>query len=224
MTSFEMTDRNRLRRKPGRAAYDRDTIWTVVDDALICHVGFIHEGQPFVIPTLHARREDEILLHGAASSRLIRHIAAGQPVCLTVTHIDGIVMAKTVFNHSINYRSAVIFGRGRLVDEPAEKLAALEQFTEKLLPGRWADVRPPNTIEMKATAIVAVAIESASAKIRQGGPKDDPPDTEWPAWAGVLPLQMVMAPPEPAAYNHAGQPLPGYITDYLARFSLPDGS
>ena len=168
MSKFEINDRNRIRRLPNRGKYDKETIQAIVDDALICHVGFVVDDQPFVIPTLLARQGDTILLHGAASSRLMRHLAAGNSVCISVTHIDGLVLARSVFNHSINYRSALIFGRGVLIEDDPEKIAALSAFTEKLLPGRWEDARGPNRKELKATSIVAINIESASAKIRTG--------------------------------------------------------
>lgn len=179
MTEFPKTDKNRVRRMPNRGAYDKATIYPIVDEALLCHVGLIRDGEPVVIPTLHARRGDEILLHGASTSHLMQYAAAGHPLCLTMTLVDGLVLARSVFHHSVNYRSAVLFGRGHLVPDE-QKLEYLAYFTEKLLPGRWDDVRAPTPPELKATAIVAVTIESASAKIRTGPPKDDEEDYALP--------------------------------------------
>lgn len=216
MTDFAQTDQNRVRRRPTRGHYDQETIYGIVDAALICHVGFVHEGLPYVIPTLHARQGDEILLHGSSASRLMNHAAAGHPLCITVTHVDGIVLARAVFNHSVNYRSAVLFGRGRLLDDEEEKMAALRDFTERLLPGRWDDVRLPTPTEMKATTIVAVAIDSASAKIRSGPPGDDEEDCRRPTWAGVLPLSVQYGPFQPDPRLAAGIPIPDYLHDLVA--------
>jgi hypothetical protein len=215
MANFELTDLNRVRRLPKRGAYDRDTIYSILDQALICHVGYVVEGQPFIIPTLFARNGDQILLHGATTSRTIRHIQDGGSVCLSVTLVDGLVLAKSVFHHSINYRSAVLFGTGYLIDEPAEKMAAMERFTERLLPGRWADVRPPNENEFKATSVVAVDIESASAKTREGMPGDDETDLALPVWSGVLPLHQHYGTPQAAPENN--QALPAYLQELLMR-------
>lgn len=215
MTTYERTPQNRVRRIPERGRYDSASIDPIVDAALVCHVGFVQDGQPFVIPTLHARDGDSVLLHGATTSRLIQHVAAGHPVCITVTLVDGIVLARSVFHHSINYRSAVLFGRGALIEEPDARMAALERFTERLLPGRWDDVRPPNPQEFKATAVVRVAIESASAKLRSGPPGDDPEDLELPCWAGVLPVQTGFGAPLPDPALPPDTPLPGYLRDYM---------
>ena len=216
MPDFELTERNRVRRVPKRGHYDRATIDPIVDEALICHVGFVQDGQPFVIPTLHARAGDEILLHGAVTSRLIQHIQAGNPVCITCTLVDGLVLAHSVFDHSINYRSAVLFGCGRLLEGEEEKLHALQVFTEKLLPGRWQDARQPNGRELKATAVAALTIESASAKIRSGPPSDEAEDADWPAWCGVLPLAQTVGQPQASDDR---QPLPGYLKDFIARLN-----
>lgn len=214
MTEFTQTDKNRVRRVPNRGAYDKATIYPIVDAALICHVGLVQDDEPVVIPTLHARRGDEILLHGATTSRLIQYAAAGHPLCLTMTLVDGLVLARSVFHHSINYRSAVLFGRGQLVPDD-QKLEYLAHFTEKLLPGRWDDVRAPNAVEAKATAVVAVSIESASAKVRTGPPKDDEEDYALPVWAGVLPIQQafgdLVADPQLAE----GIAVPGYLREYI---------
>ena len=214
MTEFTPTDKNRVRRVPNRGAYDTATIYPIVDGALICHVGLVQEGEPVVIPTLHARRGDEILLHGATTSRLMQYAAAGHPLCLTMTLIDGLVLARSVFHHSVNYRSAVLFGRGQLVPDD-QKLAYLAHFTEKLLPGRWDDVRAPNATEFKATAVVAVTIESASAKVRTGPPKDDEEDYTLPVWAGVLPIQQAFGALEADPQLREGIAVPGYLQEYI---------
>jgi nitroimidazol reductase NimA-like FMN-containing flavoprotein (pyridoxamine 5'-phosphate oxidase superfamily) len=215
MSDFTLTDKNRVRRMPTRGAYDTATIYPIVDAALLCHVGMIYEGEPIVIPTLHARREDEILLHGATTSRLLQYAMAGHPLCVTVTLTDGLVLARSVFNHSVNYRSAVLFGRARLVPD-TDKMAYLTYFTEKLIPGRWDDVRPPTPAEFKATAIVAMTIESASAKIRTGPPKDDAEDYALPVWAGVLPIQQHFGALQADPKLTEGIPVPSYLQAYIA--------
>jgi nitroimidazol reductase NimA-like FMN-containing flavoprotein (pyridoxamine 5'-phosphate oxidase superfamily) len=211
---FPKTARNKVKRLPERGSYDPAVIYPIVDEALICHVGFAHEGQPYVIPTLHARQGDTILLHGAKGSRLLRHIQAGGDVCITVTLVDGIVLARSVFHHSINYRSAVLFGKGAPIEGDDERLRALETFTERLIPGRWKDARPPNAVELKQTTIVAVAIESASAKVRGGPPGDEPEDLDLPVWAGVLPLRQASGAPIPDPQLAAELAVPDYIRDY----------
>jgi nitroimidazol reductase NimA-like FMN-containing flavoprotein (pyridoxamine 5'-phosphate oxidase superfamily) len=211
MTTFDKTARNRIRRLPERGHYDSDTIYAIVDAALICHVGFVVDGQPFVMPTLHARIGDEILLHGASTSRMIRHAAAGAPICITVTHVDGIVLARSVFDHSINYRSAVLYGIGRAVEEDEEKRAALYAFTERLIPGRWDDARQPTVRELRATGVVAVTIESASAKVRSGPPSDEEADLALPVWAGVLPLRQTSGELVAAPNMRPDIAVPGYL-------------
>ena len=212
---FPKTPRNRVRRHPERGRYDPSEIYPIVDAALICHVGFVHDQQPVVIPTLHARQGDTILLHGAKGSRLLRHVEAGGDVCITITLVDGIVLARSVFNHSINYRSAVIFGRGTPIDDEQARLEALAAFTERLIPGRWADARQPSAVELRQTSIVAVPIESASAKIRSGPPKDDADDLDLPIWAGVVPLYQASGPPIADPSLRAGVAVPGYIHDFI---------
>lgn len=214
MTEFPQTAQNRVRRMPTRGAYDKATIYPIVDEALICHVGLMEEEQPVVIPTLHARDGDQILLHGATTSRLLRYAATGAPLCITVTHVDGLVLARSIFHHSINYRSAVLFGRGTLIEGDAAKLTALARFTEKLIPGRWDDARMPNAVELKATAVVAVTIESASAKIRTGPPKDDEEDYALAVWAGVLPLHQSVGDLQPDERLDPAVAVPGYLRGY----------
>lgn len=213
MSDFTKTDKNRVRRMPNRGAYDKATIYPIVDAALICHVGLVRDGEPVVIPTLHARQGDRILLHGASTSHLMQYAAAGHPLCLTMTLVDGLVLARSVFHHSVNYRSAVLFGRGALVADDA-KMEALAAFTEKIIPGRWDDTRQPTPVEMKATTIVAVTIEIASAKIRTGPPKDDEEDYALPVWAGVLPIQQHFATLEADPALAEGIAVPDYLLRY----------
>jgi uncharacterized protein len=219
MPDFPRTSRNRVRRSPKRGHYDRQTIYAILDEALICHVAFVQPGdpspQPFAIPTLHARRGDELLLHGATTSRLMRHLACGEEICVAVTLVDGLVLAKTVFNHSVNYRSVVLFGKGYPIESRAEKLAALQAFTEKILPGRWQDARLPNAKELKATAVVALQIEEASAKVRSGPPKDEGEDAGFPTWAGVIPFAQIALAPIPAPYSSPEVETPDYVKAYI---------
>jgi nitroimidazol reductase NimA-like FMN-containing flavoprotein (pyridoxamine 5'-phosphate oxidase superfamily) len=217
MTAFPRTRRNKVIRHPERGQYERAEIYQIVDEALICHVGFVQDEQPFVLPTLHARDGDTLLLHGSSASRLMKHVGAGQPVCVTVTLVDGIVLARSVFNHSINYRSAVLFGQGQLVTDPDAKLAALARFTERLLPGRWDDARSPNRKELKATAVAAIPLASAAAKVRSGPPQDEGDDLALPVWAGVLPLRQVAGDPLADLAGVGGLPLPAYLGEYLAK-------
>jgi uncharacterized protein len=208
MTDFEITDLNKIHRLPKRGHYDRETIYGILDATILCHVGFVQDGQPFVIPTNYARQGDTLFIHGATTSRLIRHIGESGPVCISVAILDGLVLAKSAFHHSVNYRSAVLFGRGRLVEGDAEKLRALELFTERVVPGRWQEVRQPNSQELRATAVVAIDIESASAKLRGGPPSDDEDDLGLPVWAGVLPIRQIMGEPIPADYSDSRLPVP----------------
>lgn len=219
MSHFERTPRNQVRRLPKRGQYDAETIYAIIDGALICHVAFVQDGQPFIIPTLHVRDGDTLLLHGATTSRMMQHLAAGHPITAAVTLVDGIVLARSVFNHSMNYRSAVLFGHGAAIDDPGAKLAALERFTERLMPGRWNDARQPNEQELKATAVVRVTIESASAKVRGGPPGDDADDLALPVWAGVVPMFQGLGKPERAPDLHQDIDAPGYLAAFLATHS-----
>jgi uncharacterized protein len=189
------TPRTKLRRLPKRGAHDRPAIDAILDEALISHVGFVHDGRPAVIPTLHARLGDDVLIHGSAASRMLRALAQGIDVCLTATLIDGLVLARSAFHHSVNYRSVVLYGQAQLVTEPAAKEAALEAFTERLLPGRWADVRWPTRKELKATSVLTLPIAEGSAKVRTGPPIDDEPDYALDVWAGVVPLTLTRGEP-----------------------------
>jgi nitroimidazol reductase NimA-like FMN-containing flavoprotein (pyridoxamine 5'-phosphate oxidase superfamily) len=214
MPVFEKGERNRLLRVPERAHYDSETIHQIIDDALFCHVGIVQDGIPFVIPTIHARRADKILLHGAKASRLLKHVAEGHTVCVTMTLLDGLVMARSAFHHSMNYRSAVIFGRGRLVEEAEDKLHCLEMLSNHVASGRWEEVRLPNQKEMKATSVVELSIESATAKIRTGPPVDDDDDYRIPVWAGVVPIQQQFLPPIPDPRLASPIEAPDYIVNY----------
>ena len=187
--NFSKTDQNRVKRVPDRGHYDRETVYDIIDSALICHVGLVQDGQPIVIPTIHVRQDDRLLLHGATTSRLIQYVEAGKPVCVTITHLDGLVLARSAFHHSMNYRSAVLFGTGQLITDATEEWEAMRQFTNKLVPERWDDARQPNGKELKATSIVAIDLLNGSAKVRVGGPKDDDEDYALPVWAGVLPIE-----------------------------------
>jgi len=214
MTEFTKTDQNRIKRLPERGRYDRETIYRILDEALICHVGFAEKGQPCVIPINFARVEDTIVLHGAKASRLLKHIEAGNPVCVEATIVDGLVLARSVFHHSVNYRSVVLFGKGRAVEEEQEKLAALKAITEHLIPGRWQEARLPNHKEMNATRVVSIKIGEASAKVRMGPPVDDQEDYTLPVWAGILPFQEVPLSPVQDERLSQDIPLPEYITGY----------
>jgi nitroimidazol reductase NimA-like FMN-containing flavoprotein (pyridoxamine 5'-phosphate oxidase superfamily) len=190
-----MSERTRIVREPIRAVYDREAIYKILDEGFVCHVGFTAEGQTFVIPTMYARVGDAIYFHGSAASRMLRGVSAGLNVCITVTLIDGLVLARSVFNHSMNYRSVVALGNATIVDEPAEKLAALRAFTEKILPGRWKDARQPNEKELKATSILRLPLNEVSAKVRVGGVEDDAEDYVLSVWAGIVPLRLVAEAP-----------------------------
>jgi uncharacterized protein len=214
MTAFSKTSQNRIKRKPKRGLYDRESIYQILDEALICHVGFVENKQPYVIPINFARVEDTILLHGAKASRLLKHIGAGHAVCVEVTLVDGLVLARSVFNHSINYRSVVLFGRGRTIEEDQEKLDALKAITEHVIPGRWREARLPNRKEMNATSVVSIKIDQASAKIRSGPPGDDEADYVLPIWAGVLPLQEVSLSPVRDELMAPDIVLPEYVMKY----------
>jgi nitroimidazol reductase NimA-like FMN-containing flavoprotein (pyridoxamine 5'-phosphate oxidase superfamily) len=187
--------RTRVRRAPARADYERATIDAILDEALIAHVGFAVDGQPYVIPTLVARVGDTVYLHGSAASRLIRTLGAGTPACLTATLIDGIVLARSAFHHSMNYRSVVVLGEARLVSDPDEMLLALEAFTEGIVPGRWDEVRAPNPKELKGTRVLAMTLDEASAKARTGPPVDDEEDYALDMWAGVIPMKLTAQAP-----------------------------
>ena len=214
--------RTRVRRLPERGRYEREAIDAILDAGLVAHLGFVHDEQPFVVPTLHARVGDRVYVHGSAASRTLRHLATGIPACLTVTLLDGIVLARSIFEHSMNYRSVVVLGTATPVTGPGEKATALEAFTEKLLPGRWAEARPPTPKEVKATSILRLPLDEASAKIRTGGPDDgDTPDAELDVWAGHLPLVVQALAPVPDPALRPGIPVPPELERYRREGLVP---
>lgn len=211
---MEPTERTRVVREPHRGHYDRETIDKILDEGFVCHVGFAVEGQPYVIPTLYARIGDAIYFHGSAASRMLKTIDAGVPACITVTLVDGIVLARSVFNHSMNYRSVVALGKAKVIMDPAEKLEAMRAFTEKLIRGRWNDARQPNEQELRATSILRMPLTEVSAKVRTGLPLDDEPDYALPIWAGVVPLRLVPGTPERDEKCDPALPVPAYAARY----------
>lgn len=208
------TKRTQLKRLPKRGHFDRETINAILDEAFICHVGFVVDGQPYVIPTGFGRVEDDLYIHGSSASRMLRELSKGVDVCVTVTLIDGLVIARSAFHHSVNYRSVVVLGKAELVTDPDEKSRALEAITEHIVPGRWADCRWPNELELKATSVLKLPINEASAKMRTGDPVDDDEDYSLDFWAGVLPLRLMPGVPQADAKLGPGIAAPGYITNY----------
>jgi nitroimidazol reductase NimA-like FMN-containing flavoprotein (pyridoxamine 5'-phosphate oxidase superfamily) len=212
------SERVRVRRVHDKAAYDRDAIKAILDEALVAHVGFAHDGQPFVIPTLHARVGENVYVHGSSASRTLRTIGGTVPVCITVTLLDGMVFARSMFEMSVNYRSVVMLGEARAVTDPGEKLEALRAFSEQVLPGRWDEARRPSRKEIKATAILALPLDEASAKISTGGPDDgESEDAELGVWAGHVPIGLVAGEPVPCPHLRPGIPLPDDIASYQRR-------
>jgi hypothetical protein len=206
--------RTRVVREPDRGVYDREAVYRILDEAFICHVGFSVDGQPFVIPTSYGRDGDNLYIHGSAASRMLRNLEKGIPVCVTVTLLDGLVLARSIFNHSMNYRSVVVLGTATLIDDPAEKRAALRRLSEHILPGRWAESRQPNERELKATFVLRLPIAEFSAKVRQGPPIDDEEDYAFRTWAGVIPLRTVAEAPIPDERCGAEIPVPVYASPY----------
>jgi len=208
------TERAKLRRLPQRGDFDRETIYRILDEAFVCHVGFTVDEQPFVIPTAYARVGEQLVLHGSQASRMMRALAWGVDVCVTVTLVDGLVLARSAFHHSINYRSVVIFGKAQVVRDEDEKLAALRAFTEHIVPDRWPDVRPPTDKELKATTVLSLPLQEASAKVRTGNPIDDEEDYALDIWAGVIPVRLTAG--EPVADNRLrdGIPIPPHVSNY----------
>jgi uncharacterized protein len=211
MSEFQPTERTQVKRLPKRGHYDEETVFEILDDGIVCHVGFSVDGQPFVIPTNYGRSGHTLYIHGSAASRMLRTLSGGAPVCVTVTHIDGLVLARSAFHHSVNYRSVVILGNARLVSDSVEKMEALRIFTEHIMKGRWDDVRLPTEQELKATTVLALTLEEVSAKVRNGSPVDDEADYTLPVWAGVLPLETIYKNPEPDAQRKNDPPLPEYL-------------
>lgn len=208
------TARTRVIREPERGVYDREAAYQILDEAFICHVGFVTaDGQPFVIPTSYGRDGDNLYIHGSAASRMLRRLNEGIPVCVTVTLLDGLVLARSIFNHSMNYRSVVILGTARVIEDPQEKLAALRTLSEHIIRGRWEESRRPNERELKATSILRMPIEEFSAKVRQGPAIDDEEDYSFPTWAGVIPLEMTAGTPINDA-RLTKQEVPAYVSKY----------
>jgi uncharacterized protein len=214
MSNSNPTTRTRVVREPQRAVYDREAINQILDEAFLCHVGFAVDGQPYVIPTSYGRdkNKDVVYIHGSVASRMLRNLNQGVPVCITVTLLDGLVLARSVFNHSMNYRSVIILGTATLVDDPAEKLEALRALSEHILPNRWDDSRQPNEKELKATSVLRLPIDEFSAKVRVGPPVDDEEDYAFPTWAGVIPLEITSG--QPIRDERCQQELPEYLKHY----------
>lgn len=215
--SIQPTDRTQVNRLPARGVYDSAAIHRILDEALICHVGLVEDGQPFVIPTIHTRIDDRLYLHGSRASRMLLHAAAGNPVCITVTIVDGLVLARSAFHHSMNYRSVVVLATGEEVTEPAEKGRIFSALVEHVVPGRGRDARMQNEKELNATMLVGFPIDEASAKVRTGPPLDDEEDYALPIWAGVIPMSLAPGPPIPDPRLTPGIPVPTYAERYTRR-------
>jgi uncharacterized protein len=211
------TARTRVVREADRAVYDRESVYRILDEGFLCHVGFVVDGQPFVIPTSYGRKGDCLYIHGSAASRMLRQIRDGVSVCVTVTLLDGLVLARSIFNHSMNYRSVVVLGKGTLVEDTAEKLRALRVLSEHILPGRWDEARQPNERELKATSVLRVPIGEFSAKVRSGPPIDDEEDYSFPTWAGVVPLEIKAGSPINDPRLDPAREVPAYAKNYSRR-------
>lgn len=212
--NFTQTDRTTLKRLPKRGLYDREEVYRILDEGFICHVGFILNNQPFVIPTGYARKDDRLFIHGSQASRMLRTLKGGVDVCLTVTLIDGLVLARSAFHHSMNYRSVLVFGHAEVVEDREEKLTALFAFSEHIVPGRWNEVREPTESEMNATTVLALPLTEASAKVRTGPPLDDDEDYHLPVWAGVVPLKLRAGEPVPDPRLSEGIDVPDYLKGF----------
>ena len=212
--TFPITDRTKLKRLPKRGHFDCETVYGILDEGFICHIGFVVDGHPVVIPTGYARVDDKLYIHGSQASRMLRTLANGIDACVTVTLLDGLVLARSAFHHSMNYRSVVVFGKATLVEDPEEKMSALFALSEQIIRGRWNDVREPTELEMKATTVLSLTLEEASAKIRTGPPLDDEEDYSLPMWAGVVPLKLTAGPPINDPRLPEGVPVPEYASNY----------
>ena len=212
--SFAQTARTTLKRLPKRGSFERQTVYDILDEGFVCHVAFVADGHPVVIPTAYGRVGDRLYLHGARASRMLKTLGAGADVCVNVTLVDGLVLARSIFHHSINYRSVVVFGRARVVETDKEKQAALLAFTEHVVPGRWDEVREPNKQELDATLVLSLALDEASAKVRMGPPIDDEEDYALPVWAGVLPLRVVACEPVPDPRLDEGTQRPRWLEEF----------
>jgi nitroimidazol reductase NimA-like FMN-containing flavoprotein (pyridoxamine 5'-phosphate oxidase superfamily) len=214
MSNFIPTDRTKVRRKPDRGSYDRELIYRILDEAFVCHLAFIVDGQPYVVPTNYVRVGDNLFLHGSMASRLMKTLSSGAPFCLSVTLLDGIVCAPTATGHSVNYRSVVVMGKAEPVEGEAAKLAAMRDFVEHVIHGRWATVRPPSEQELKATMVLSVALVEASAKVRTGFAVDDGEEYAGGAWTGVIPLKWIAQTPIRDPRGNPATPVPANILDY----------
>jgi uncharacterized protein len=208
------TAKTKLKRIPKRGNFERETIYKILDEAFICHVGFAVDNQPFVIPTSFARIGDRLMIHGSAASRMMRSLSEGIDVCVTVTLIDGLVLARSAFHHSMNYRSVVVFGKAKIIEDESEKFEALRAFTEHIVPDRWSEIRPPTKNELKGTTVLSLTLDEASAKIRTGNPVDDAEDYELDVWAGVLPLNLTTGAPIADDRLKSGIEVPQNISNY----------
>jgi nitroimidazol reductase NimA-like FMN-containing flavoprotein (pyridoxamine 5'-phosphate oxidase superfamily) len=215
MDKIPQTPRTTLKRLPLRGSYEREAIDLILDEGFVCHVGFAVDGRPFVIPTGYARVGDSLVIHGSQASRMLRTLGQGIDVCVTVTLIDGLVLARSAFHHSMNYRSVVVFGNAKVVDDPKKKLAALRALSEHMIPGRWDDVREPDEREMQLTTVLSLPLTEASAKVRTGPPLDDEEDYELNVWAGVVPLRMVAGEPVGDTRLPANSEVPAYVIGYV---------
>lgn len=217
MEKYTPTDRTQVKRLPKRGGYDKEQVHSILDEGFLCHVGFVVDGQPYVIPTLYVRDGDQIYIHGSAASRMLRTLDEGADVCLTVTLVDGFVLARSAFHHSMNYRSVVVLGKARLVADLAEKREAMHRFTNHMVPGRWEEVRQPNEQELKSTTVLTLALDEVSAKVRTGSPLDDEEDYSLPVWAGVVPVRTELGEPLPD-----NRLLPGIKTFDVGRLARGD--
>lgn len=208
---FEKTNRSKLNRHPERGSFDKETIYKIIDEVLYCHVSFLQDDKPFVIPTIHVRMDDKIILHGAKASRMLKHISAGNEVCISITIVDGLVLARSIFHHSMNYRSVVLFGSGEEVTDANIKFNAFHALANHIMPGRWDDARIPNKKEMDVTSVVSIKIDEASAKIRTGPPVDDAEDYDLPVWAGEVPFLKGFNLPINDPKLNPGIPVPDYL-------------
>ncbi len=214
MTTFKQTNRTTLKRLPKRGSYDQKLVYQILDEGFICHVGFVAEDHPIVIPTGYARRNETLYIHGSQASRMLRTLSGGVDVCVTVTLIDGLVLARSAFHHSLNYRSVVIFGRALVVEDQKDKLVALRAFSDQVIAGRWDEVREPTEQELRATTVLALPLTEVSAKVRTGPPLDEEEDYALSVWAGVIPLKLLAGLPEPDPRLPAGIPVPDYALEY----------
>jgi hypothetical protein len=217
MSDFAPTERTQVHRLPKRGVYERETVYRILDEGLVCHVGFVADGKPVVIPTGYGRKGDTLYLHGSPASRMFRALGKGADVCITVTLLDGLVLARSAFHHSMNYRSVVIFGKATLLEDAAAKREALRVFTEHVAPGRWQEIRQPSEKELQSTTVLAIPLKEVSAKVRTGSPIDDEADYALPVWAGVLPLELTPTTPLPDDRLPKGIAVPDYVRMYTRK-------